>query len=87
MKDNSILKYNILTLEDYCVKEMYFYCVKNYKNIIKGNIYFVKKIGRKRNNAYYLIKGRWLHSSYIKKLTDKEIISYKRKLKIKNLLK
>ena len=62
--------------------------VADYKNIKKGKIYSYKMVGQ-RNTDYqhfYLIKGRWVHSSFVTKVSDNEMVSYTRKLKIKKLL-
>ncbi len=88
LEDNSNIKYDLLTMNINDITGKYFYAIKNYKNIEKGKVYFVKKRGMGKNSQfYYLIKGRWIHTNYLRKLSDKELTSIKRKNVINKLLK
>lgn len=86
-KDSSQLKINILSLEYADAEKLYVVCIKNFKNIKIGNIYFIKREGYKKRQTFYLLKGRWVHSSYVRKINLKELNVIKRKRKIKMLLK
>ncbi len=79
-------KISILSLDIIDINKYYVICTKSYKNIEKGKMYFVKCEGVKKGQAYYLLKGRWVHCTYIRKLTDRELNAYARKKKIKKLL-
>ncbi len=87
IKDNSQIKINILSLEYSDADKLFVYCIKNFKNIKISNLYFIKREGYKKHQTFFLLKGRWVHSSYVRRVTNKELNVLKRKLKIKKLLK
>jgi hypothetical protein len=87
IEDNSNAKYDLHTMNINDISGKYVYCTKRYKNIQKDKIYFIKKRGQNKDcQFFYLIKGRWVHDNYVRKLTDKELTVIKRKNVIKKLL-
>ena len=88
IEDNSEVKHHLLDIKNGEYSVFFVKMLKDYKNIKKGRIYFYKMVGQ-RNTDYqhfYLIKGRWVHSGFVTKVSDKEMLSLTRKLKIKKLL-